>query len=445
MALLPWNCIIVTVFIIMLGLLASTNYIGVLFGPSTYAETTDDVTITKSITDDKFTIGDSSIVTVSIESNIGSQIKNASFTDIVPSVFFAEPKELFSNNILTKRLSPFEKNNVIIYSISPVKEIELSKNWTFPLSSAKVTYKIGNSNETFTKFSNSPSVTIVSKSQPVDWINDYWTLYLFILFLIATGSGALGGAISNYLKYRSQANGVITKVIRENNDYLFEVEYDNFIELHSDCNIKISSYAKNPGVVNQTPIFRCYLYCKNEAIHSFDVLVGRDMDNPLESKAKHPVIADDSYWKLGVDGMANIKVIIEKRSLSKDVVAGFASGFITLLFLIVTTNLVSNNTYPANLVSITTLSVSAFIAGFIPLQILDKATGQLQERFKVINAALADQNNENIRIREKLAKAILKGTELTAHVEQLPTLLPDKNINVAVQKARDFKSFLERL
>ena len=48
------------------------------------------------------------------------------------------------------------------------------------------------------------------------------------------------------------------------------------------------------------------------------------------------------------------------------------------------TSLVSNNTYPVNVVSIITLIVSTFIAGFIPFQILDKATGQLKDRINIL-------------------------------------------------------------
>jgi hypothetical protein len=124
------------------------------------------VIITKSLSNDKFGLGDSAIVTVSIKSNSSSHIKNVSLIDIVPPMFLAEPKELFSNNALIKQLTPFEKNNVIIYVISSGKNLELSKNWTFPLSPARITFKVDNSSGAITKYSNAPSVTLIGKTVP---------------------------------------------------------------------------------------------------------------------------------------------------------------------------------------------------------------------------------------------------------------------------------------
>jgi hypothetical protein len=450
------NYILILVLGSILSVLISANTVGVVFGPSAVGQPQDDVTITKSLSSDKFGLGDSAIVTISVKSNSSSHIKNVSLTDIVPPMFLAEPKELFSNNVLIKQLSPFEKSNVVMYVISPGKNVELSKNWTFPLSPARITFKVDNSSATITKYSNSPSVTLIAKPEHQDWINTYWPLYLFILVLIATGCGAFGGAISNSIRYRSQGSGVISKVVRESNDYVFEVEYDNFIELDSVCNIKVTSYAKNPvpAPVAPSPKVPCRLYCDQQKIHEFDVDVGRDKDNPLESKGRHPVTKYDAYWQIQIPGLESIEITVQKRSLAKDILAGFAAGFITLLFLIVTTNLVSNTNYPANLISITTLSVSAFIAGFIPLQIIDKATGQLQERLKIYNADNAKLTTENIRVSGHLTMSKIKGTEFATYFEDYveqnraaiqAAVEAEPLIMNAIQRARDFKSFLQSL
>jgi uncharacterized repeat protein (TIGR01451 family) len=90
----------------ILSVLICANTAGVVFGPSVVGQLQDDVTITKSLSNDKFGLGDSAIVTISIKSNSSSQIKNVSLTDIVPPMFIAEPKELFSNNVLIKQLTP---------------------------------------------------------------------------------------------------------------------------------------------------------------------------------------------------------------------------------------------------------------------------------------------------------------------------------------------------
>lgn len=77
------------------------------------------------------------------------------------------------------------------YSISPKNDLELSRDWTFPMPGDQITYKLGNNSQVFSASSNTPNLTLVSAQKP-NWTIENWPLYVFTLISIASIFGAIG-------------------------------------------------------------------------------------------------------------------------------------------------------------------------------------------------------------------------------------------------------------
>jgi hypothetical protein len=397
----------------------------VVSGDSTVSPslTESPIKITKSLTDNKLFGNASTIVVLKISKQSTSTVNDIRISDIVPPMFKAEPNELFKNNVFQKQIPSFGNADSFTYSISPVKDMALSKDWTFSLPSAQATYKLSNNSQILTAISSAPSITLIPAEQFKWWTVD-WPLYLIILILIASSFGAIGGAINYFIKYRSTSKVITSRVDLRDEKYVFEVEYTNYIELGDSCYVKISAYRKGPLPNNEHSEIKCYLFVGGKEEYNFKIEVGDDENHKKETSDSHVINNKNAYLgiRVGELNIGKIDIIFTQKSLSKDVIAGFMAGLVTLLTLQITATVIASEAYPANVQSLITLVVSTLVAGLVPFQILDKATAQLQETVKIT--------------REQVREAINQKTIL---VEEMQPITTDLVNMVRPQNVEDFR------
>jgi len=409
------------------------------------------VNITKSLSTNNLSKSTSIVILLKINKQGNGLVKQVTITDVIPPMFTGEPKELFKDNVLQKHLAILNDSDFFSYSVSLKTSFDLSKDWTFAMPSAQVTYKVDNYTEIKSANSNSPNLTLLSKPN-TDWKSDLWPFYVIILISIAIGSGAVGGTINFVLKYRSGNRSIVSKKEIINPSYKLEVEYTNYIEVGDTCNIKVSSYSPysppatdSASTSSAAPHIKCDIFVKGLEEFTFPIGIGQD-DQHKEVKEVSYVINDkDAYLKIkdGPIEVENIKINVTKRSLGRDVGAGAAAGSITLLALITTTTAISGNptwvsldTYPQNVQSMITLFVTCFIAGLVPFQILDKATGQLVDTIKI--------TRDEVKNKEKITNNLRNFVSI--HLTSLKTLLPTKpNETIDLSKVQGAVEMIDSL
>ena len=346
------------------------------------------INITKSVSSENLSKSASLVILLKITKQGSTPVKEVTVTDLVPPMLAGEPKELFKNNIFQKHWTILNNSDYFSYSVSPKNDFELSKDWSFAMPSAQVTYKVDNDTHIKSSGSNSPNLTLLSE-EITDWKTSLWPLYVMILLSIAISSGAAGGAINYVLKYRSGSMAIVSKREIIKPSYVIEVEYANYIEVGDTCNIKVTSYFTTaPSIVN----IKCSIFVNGEEESSFPINIGQDKEHKEVKEESYLINNKDAHLEIKEEGttdVENIKINVTRRSLGRDIGAGAAAGSITLLALVTTTTAISGDatwvsldTYPQNVQSMVTLFVTCFIAGLVPFQILDKATGQLVDRSK---------------------------------------------------------------
>lgn len=428
----------------------------IVFGddPVSTASDPDPVTITKSVSTDELPMNGSAIIVLTIKNLQASTVNDFAITDIIPPMFSAEPKELIKNNIFQAQIGLLGNASSFTYSISPVKDLKLSKDWTLLLPAAQATYKVNNSIQVHSAISKSPPITLISDH--TDWWTIHWPLYLIVLISIASAFGAIGGLINYIIKYRSSNKAITSNSELEFEGYGFDLEYSNYIGLGDSWSIKVSSYRKIDLPAGGTdPEIRCCLFVGGKEEYSFKIEIGNNQNNKKDTSGSYIINAKNAYLviKVGDKNSDQIDIIFIQESLTKDVIAGFAAGLVTLLTLQIAATVIASQAYPANVQSLITLVVSALIAGLVPFQILEKATSQLQETIKVVRA----QNEQGIlKIKEADAQkkiivdiAYDNTTEFKQFVDTVLNAAPDTVINThqllefASERAKNLKKILE--
>ena len=115
---------------------------GITFAPT--PSTLTSVNLTKSISSENLSKSTSIVILLTISKQGIAPVKEVTITDVVSPMLTGEPRELFVNNMFQKRLTLLNNTDYFSYSVSPKNDLELSKDWTFPMPSAHVTYKLGN-------------------------------------------------------------------------------------------------------------------------------------------------------------------------------------------------------------------------------------------------------------------------------------------------------------
>jgi len=314
-----------------------------------------------------------------------------------------------------------------MYSITPKTNIPITQNWTFSLSPAQVTYEIQNKKNIFPpEFSTVlENITLIPEPSESKWYDNLPAnvlLYVIVLIALSILSWFLGGIINYVIGYRS-LNQIDTKDIKiasSIDNLTFNIKYDDYIEAGNSSNVRISCYANN--LTNNTKTILCYLYYhgKNSGQDPLGIIPSDDKDQPTEYEKDFLIQDGANLILINNRGDSNLVIpinVTKANTLKTSSFAGIAAGLITLLTLMTITSLVSNNTYPVNVVSIITLIVSTFIAGFIPFQILDKATGQLKERINILKNESSLQAKQIIALTNTMNR-------ITSNRELENTILP---------------------
>jgi hypothetical protein len=415
-----------TIFLISVSIVSTSSF---AYAANSIAENNNQdgatISFTKTVSDNKIRQNESTVVTLLVNNAKNFKLENVSITDIIPTVFDIKPAGVFPANTIKQQFPSLSTTYLITYSITPKPNLELSKDWNFQLPAAQLQFAIQNNenNKTQTISLQSEQVPIALLStKNLEWHEENWIAYLFILLGIAALLGLFGGVVNHIIGYRPNLNLITRNVTYDIVKYNLElnVKYDDNIVRYGKCNVTISC---TPKTIPSRPIqlkLRCELfYNEKYGEQHFDIEVS-EKKSPKEFSA---VVAIENYganFRIKIiennteSYLEGVKfdINVERNSILKTSLAGLSAGLITLLFLQIASSLVTNRTFPPTVQSIITLTISAFIAGFIPFQILDKATGQLKEQLKIVDN-------------------VIKGKDATIRFERL--------MRVEVQRISDFE------
>lgn len=424
-----------SIFIISISIFFSVlNFSNLIYGQAASTETnipkSTNITISKSISTNKITSEGSAIIVINITPLNNNILRNISILDVVPPIFNIQPSDvIFRDNMVKENIPYIDRSYKFMYSITPKTNIPITQNWTFSLSPAQVTYEIQNKKNIFPpEFSTVlENITLIPKSSESKWYNNLPAnvlLYVIVLIALSILSGFLGGIINYVIGYRSlnQIDNKNIKIASSLDKLTFNIKYDDYIESGNSSNVRISCYANN--LTNNTKTILCYLYYhgKNSGQNPLEIIPSDDKDQPTEYD-KDFLIQDGANLRILINNRGDSNLVIpinvtKANTLKTSSLAGIAAGLITLLTLMTITSLIANNTYPVNVVSIITLIVSTFIAGFIPFQILDKATGQLKDRINIL------KNQSSLQAKQIIALTNTMNTITSNQELKENTILP---------------------
>jgi hypothetical protein len=441
--------------------------------PTSDAKDISNIGFTKSISDNKILQNGSIVVSILVSNNEKLNLKNVWITDTIPEIFNLQQgqQELFSNNNIKLNLPVLSTSYVISYSIKLKQDLELSKDWNFQLPPAYLQFDIKNNdnNQTLSLQSDKITITLLSKSAELKWYEENWISYLVVLLVISSLAGLFGGITNHIIGYRPNLNLITREINRylENYNLEFNIKYDDNILLYEKSNITISCTSKNvstPQSVQPPNIIICELfYNEKYGEQRFNIKVS-EKNEPKEFSALFAIedyganlrfkIVDNNVESY-LEGM-KVDINVNRNSIRKTALAGLAAGLVTLLFLQITSSIVTNNTFPPTIQSIITLAISAFIAGFIPFQILDRATGQLKEQLKIAENIVKGKEDtlkfeKSMRIENKKISDFERERFLLANkVKLLPPdrLVESKNQTIAFSdddRVRDIFNKMEDL
>ena len=378
--------------------------------------------------------------------------------------------------MIKENIPYIDKSYKFMYLIVPKTNIPITQNWTFSLSPTQVTYEIQNKKNIFPpEFSTVlENITLMPKPSEAKWYDNLSAdvlLYVVVLIALSILSGLLGGVINYVIGYRSlnQIYNKNIKIASSIDNLTNNIKYDDYIEAGNSTNVRISCYSNS--LTNNTKTILCYLYYhgKSSGQDPLEIIPSDDKDQPIEYDQDF-LIQDGANLRILINNRGDSNLVIpinvtKANTLKTSSLAGIAAGLITLLTLMTITSIVANNTYPVNVVSIITLIVSTFIAGFIPFQILDKATGQLKDRINILKNESPLQakqiialNNNRARIKSDIEfkeQNILpifykQSNELEDCIKNYtPSIIPvppigiENNVNYALKVMR--KHYLDRI
>jgi hypothetical protein len=399
----------------------------------------NDITITKTVSDNRILKNESVVVTIIINNAKNITLKDISLSDIVPPMFSVKPETVFPNNIIIRHFQTISNSFPISYSITPKNELDLSKDWEFQLPPSQVTFKIANDTKISTKTSNPIQVTLVEQPD-LPWYTTNWVLYVLTLLIISAISGLVGGLINYLTRYKINLNTIsrsFTHKINDNTNHInleFDVKYDDNISLNGQSTVSVACFEIEPGPNDTTARkMSCDLFYDTEySRQSFDLQISKKEDPKISSKT-FVIERAGALLRIGLEGISTIEnpqyllgeIKTDKPPLKKHALAGLAAGLIVLLFLQVSSSLVTNHTYPANVQSMITLTVTAFIAGFIPFQILDRATSQLENKVQILERDLRGTEG----MLSNTNKELLSTKRILAHANKTKTAIGKASMN----------------
>jgi|SRR5215211_443328 len=341
------------------------------------------ISISKSVSKSKISTNESAIVSILIKNDNNFELKDVVIIDAVPDIFDINPINTFPNNTVKMNLSNIKGTFIITYGITP-KLSQHFDNQIISLPSALLQYSIENDNRTINdiKSSNMTDLKIVSIKK--DWIETNWQWYVIILLAIAGISGLVGGIINHIIGYRVILESIMRKTTLKSNDgiFQFDIYYKDNIPIGETTTVIINNKSPSEtGSIDQQ--ITGSLYYGDEPSNQTSTVIGAgQIQFIIEKENANIRISINDYPEEILK--IPIKIGGKKRGLKENALAGIAAGLVVLLALLVTSSFVTNHTYPANVQSIITLIVSSIIAGFIPFQILDRATGQLAGKIDII-------------------------------------------------------------
>ena len=207
---------------------------------------------------------------------------------------------------------------------------------------------------------------------------------MIILLAIAGTSGLVGGIINHIIGYRIILESIPRKTTLKTSDgiFQFDIYYIDNIPIGETTTVIINN--KSPteiGSIDQQ--ITGSLYYGDEPSNQTSTVTGSSQIQSIIEKENANIRIWLNDYREEILKIP-IKIGGKKRGLKENALAGVASGLVVLLALLVASSFVTSHNYPTNVQSIIILIVSSIISGFIPFQILDRATGQLAGKIEII-------------------------------------------------------------
>lgn len=365
------------------------------------------ISISKSVSKNKISTNESAIISILIKNDNNFEIKDVVITDSVPNIFYTYPINTFPNNDVKMNLSNIKETYIITYGITP-KQNQNFDNQIISLPSALLQYKIEKDNQTINDIKSSNGVDLRIESIKKDWIETNWQWYVIILLAIAGISGLFGGIINHIIGYRVFLESIKRKTTLKSSDgkFEFDIYYIDNIPIGETTTVFINDKSLNEIRSIDQQITGSLYYGEEPSNQTSTVTGAGQIQFIIEKDNANIRIWLNDYREEILK--IPLKIGGKKRGLKENALAGVASGFVVLLALLVASSFVTNHNYPANVQSIITLIVSSIISGFIPFQILDRATGQLAGKIEIIPT----NSNTHLRYLRHMKQSLLDSKKI---------------------------------
>jgi uncharacterized repeat protein (TIGR01451 family) len=417
----------------------------ILLGPPIfgYAQPSDESSIflTKVVSPNSFSSGGTGTVLLTIENNSDRNITDITMTDALPDGFIATDRSLFVNsNILTTKIDLLRSGSrySIGYPIQSPEQASVPAIVYFP--QAKAILDGGGAVLT----SQIPKVEI---NQSVNWSNSLAQAVSLLIpaFII----GGLGSTINSFANLVTR-KGRTMKQDYVIGDYMLKLDYSDYARIGEKYSVKLDGSKKDGA-----PDAELIVAVKNQIDSVMQSHVLRITQTEPKSETWELTLASPymHYFEVGLKDDEKKKsrlgsIFVDRKNLRSDFLLGGVAGVVVLIGLQAIALQFNSSGYIINTQNVITLAVLCLVAGFVPQQIIDKATSDLKQQLRLTqqhaenanvaatSAAIEAQDSQyNAEELAKTATAYMKADQ-NHRLRVLDTLL--KNPNIKGKQAGSF-------
>lgn len=385
------------------------------------------VSVTKSVEPTRILDNGSAGVVVTISNPSAKNIENITLTETLPQIFIPQPKLIFNEaNVLSQKVDFLRVGNAysVSYSFGLTEDVKVPKNLSLSLVPSTVTYQIAGENKVYSLQSNPVKLSITG-SPPAQTKQSSWPSWYYDIILLLSISflfGVFGGWVNYYIGRPVKKEDVYTSSIdlsdRTENRYSLKISYDNIVSAGESCNVTYTCYRLDKTSATGDNVFYAYLTTseRGKKISSNFLPAGADQTDVKTGMFQLYVPKKGDYYlniqerAMNTDVIRGVSIFAAERKAWVDMVAGGAAGLMTLLGLIGASALFTNEVLRVNAQTMITLTVSTFIAGFIPFQVIEKASGALKDKLRIASLEIGTAKGNELEERSKKEEALVRSS-----------------------------------